>query len=72
MHISQNTYMPLETYKIICKYYRFRKKGLHLNTLERFHIHTEAAANNHLNDDNTISANKIFDTILDNFQDENQ
>ena len=49
-----------------------QKKGLHLNTLERFHIHREAAANNHLNDVLTISANTIFDTIFNDFQDKNQ
>jgi hypothetical protein len=38
-------------------------KGPHLNTLERFYIHKEAALNNHLND-HTITPNKIFDTIL--------
>jgi hypothetical protein len=38
--------------------------GPHLNTLERFYIHKEAARNNHLNDDHTITPNKIFDTIL--------
>ena len=26
------------------------RKGAHLNTIERFHIHTEFVANNHLND----------------------
>jgi len=41
-----------------------QKKGTHLNTIERFHIHKEAAQNNHLNDDHTITANRIFHTIL--------
>jgi len=31
-----------------------QKKGLHLNTMELFYIHIEAASNNHLNDDHTI------------------
>jgi len=43
-----------------------QKKGLHLNTMERFHIHIEAAPNNHINDDDTISPNRIFDNILKN------
>jgi len=30
----------------------YRGKGTHLNMLERFHIHTEAATNNHLNERN--------------------
>jgi hypothetical protein len=40
------------------------RKGPHLNTMERFHIHTEATDNNHLNDDHTIFPNAIFDTLL--------
>jgi len=40
------------------------KKGPHLNTLERFHIHKETASHNHLNDEHTITPNRIFDTIL--------
>ena len=47
---------------------QFQEKGTHLNTIERFHIHREVAANNHLNDDHTISANRIIDTILKYFQ----
>jgi len=38
---------------------------IHLNTLERFHIHTEFTANNHLNDDQTIIPNVIFDTLAE-------
>jgi Fe-S-cluster formation regulator IscX/YfhJ len=49
---------------------QFQKKGIHLNTIERFHIHKEAAANNHLNDDHTLSPNKILETILKDFQTE--
>jgi hypothetical protein len=43
---------------------QFQKKDLHLNTTERFHIHKEAASNNHLNDEHTITPNRNFDTIL--------
>jgi len=42
----------------------YQKKGLHLNTTERFYIHTEVTSNNHLNDNHKIFPNKIFDTIL--------
>ena len=42
----------------------YQKKSLHLNTIERFYIHIEAASNNHLKDNHTIFPNKIFDTIL--------
>ena len=50
----------------------FQKKCINFNTIEGFHIHREAAANNYLNDDHTIATNKIFDTILKDFQHENQ
>jgi len=42
------------------------KKGAHLNTLERFHIHTESIRNNHLNDPQTKHPNAIFDTLTKN------
>jgi len=42
----------------------YHRKGAHLNTLERFHIHTEAAKNNHLNEGHTIHPNAISDTLL--------
>jgi len=41
----------------------YHKKGPHVNTLERFHIHTEFAANNHLNENQTVYLNEIFDTL---------
>jgi len=50
---------------------QLQKKGIHLNTIERFHIHKEAATNNHLNDDHTVSANRIFATILKYLQNKN-
>jgi hypothetical protein len=40
------------------------RKGLHLNMIERFHIHAEAIDNNHLSDEHTIFPNAIFDTLL--------
>jgi hypothetical protein len=43
---------------------RHHKKGPHLNTLERFHIYTEYITNNHINDNQTIFPNKIFDVLL--------
>jgi len=42
----------------------YHRKGVHLNTLERFLIHTEAATNNHLNEGHTIHPNAIFDALL--------
>jgi hypothetical protein len=43
---------------------RHHRKGPHLNTLERFYIHAEYTANNHLNNNHTIFPNKIFETLL--------
>ena len=40
------------------------KKGAHLNTIERFRIHRQFAANNHLNDNQTVFPNAIFDTLI--------
>jgi len=40
------------------------KKGAHLNTIEKFHIHTEFAKKNHLNDPQTVLSNAIFDTLI--------
>jgi GIY-YIG catalytic domain. len=42
----------------------YQKKSPHLNTIERFYIHKEAATDNQLNDKQTIFPSKIFDTIL--------
>jgi hypothetical protein len=41
-----------------------QRKSPHLNTLERFYTHKEAALDNHLNYDYTVLPNKVFDTIL--------
>jgi hypothetical protein len=40
------------------------RKSAHLNTLERFYIHKEAATDNHLNDEHTVLPNKIFNAIV--------
>jgi hypothetical protein len=40
-----------------------QKKGAHLNTIEKYHIYTEAKADNHLNDEHTIFPNAIFDIL---------
>ena len=57
---------PFGNIQDVMKILHCQKKGLHLNRMERFYIHIEAASNNHLNDDHTISPNRIFDTILKN------
>jgi hypothetical protein len=48
----------------IMKVLHHHKKGTHLNTIERFHIHIEHTAGNHLNDDHTNSPNRIFDALI--------
>jgi hypothetical protein len=42
----------------------FNKKGIHLNTLEKFHIFEEVQRNNHINDKCTIIENKIKQRAL--------
>jgi len=39
----------LGLWRISCKSHTFRKKGAHLNTMERFYIHKEASFYNQLN-----------------------
>jgi len=43
---------------------QYHKKGSHLNMIERFYIHAEYAAKNHLSDNHTILPNAIFYTLL--------
>jgi hypothetical protein len=40
------------------------RKSAHLNALERFYIHSQAATDSHLNDEHTVLPNKIFDAIM--------
>jgi len=44
----------------------YQKKGPHLNNIECFYIHKEAATDSQLNDKQTIFPNKIFDAIQNN------
>jgi len=59
--VSRNTLMKLTP--SIMQILHYHAKGAHLNTLEKFHIHTEFAANNHLNENLTVYQNAIFDTL---------
>jgi len=45
-----------------------QNKGAHLNTVEKYYIYTEYTKDNHLNDNQTIFPNNIFDTILNPHQ----
>jgi hypothetical protein len=47
---------------------QFHKKGVHLNTIEKFYIHKETVNNNHLNEEYTDTSNQIFNTILKQLQ----
>ena len=47
---------------------QYQKKSTHLNTVERYYIHTEFTANNHLNDSQNIFPNPMFDAILNTHQ----
>jgi len=49
-----------------------QKKGIHMNTLERFYIYKEASVNDQLKDDHTILNSQIFETILKDFQGKSQ
>ena len=42
----------------------YQKKSAHLITVERCYIHAESTANNHLNNNQNIFPNLIFDAIL--------
>jgi hypothetical protein len=66
-HLQENAH-PFDTIQKTMQILEYHKKGAHLNTLERFHIHTEHKANNHLNDKHTVFPNAIFDTLLKNHQ----
>jgi hypothetical protein len=46
------------------KVLHYQKKSAHLNTVERYYIHAEFTANNHLNDNQNVFPNPIFDAIL--------
>ena len=47
---------------------QFHKKGIHLNTIEKFYIHKESTNNNYLNEEYTDTTNQIFNTILEHLQ----
>jgi hypothetical protein len=59
---------PFGTIQNTMQILEFHRKGAHLNTLERFHIHAEHKINNHLNDEHTIVPNAIFYTLWKNHQ----
>jgi hypothetical protein len=58
---EEHSFSPMNS---IMQILHYGKKGAHLNTLERFQIHTEFAANNHLNENQTVYPNAIFNTLI--------
>jgi len=61
LHEEAHSFGPMRS---IMQILHYRNKGAHLNTLERFQIHTEVAANNYLNENQTVYPNTIFDTLV--------
>jgi hypothetical protein len=50
-HLNEEAYSFGTIHNIMQVLQYHEKKGAHMNTIERFHIHAEFTANNHLNDD---------------------
>ena len=46
------------------QFLQYHCMGTHLNTIERYYVYAEFSKNNHLNDEHTISPNKIFEALL--------
>jgi hypothetical protein len=62
-HLIEHTYSFSHIHSTM-QILQLQNKGTHLNTAEQFYIYAEYTKNNHLNDNSTISPNKIFHTIL--------
>jgi hypothetical protein len=43
---------------------QYQDKETRLNTIERFFIYAEFSKNTHVNDEHSISPNKIFEALL--------
>ena len=61
LHDNAHSFGPIDN---IMQVLHHHKKEAHLNTIERFYIHIEHTAGNHLNDDHTVFPNRIFDTLI--------
>jgi rRNA maturation protein Nop10 len=62
-HLLDETH-PFGPINDIMQVLHHQRKCPHLNTMERFDIYTEYTAGSHLNDEHTISPNKIFDSLI--------
>ena len=47
-HLNEESH-PFGPMEEITQIMQYQKKGVHLNTIERYHIYTEFTADNHLN-----------------------
>jgi hypothetical protein len=61
LYEEAQSFGPIENLMQVLHYHR---KGAHLNKFEKFYIHAEFTANNHLNDNQTIFPKAIFDVLL--------
>jgi len=68
LNSSLNKHAPLTPSTIQCKYYNGKTEEHTSTQLSDFYIYAEYTNNNHLNDDQTIFPNKIFDTLLKTHQ----
>jgi hypothetical protein len=66
-HLNEKSH-SFGTMNSIMQILHYNKKGSHLNTLERFQIHTEFATNSHLNENQTVYLTAIFDTLIKTHQ----
>ena len=62
-HLTEHTH-PFGPIQDTMQILQRQNKGAHLNTTERYYIYREFTKNNHLNDEHTISPNKIFEALL--------
>jgi hypothetical protein len=62
-HLHEHTH-PFGSIDNIMQILHHQKKGPHLNTLGWFYTHKEAASGSHVDDNQTIFPNRIFDAIL--------
>jgi len=65
LHEEAHSFGPIDN---VMQVLHHHKKGAHLNMVERFYIHAEYVANNHLSDNRSIFLNKISDILLKTYR----
>ena len=53
----------MEPRRILCGFHISTKKGIRLDTMEKFYIYSEATTDSQLNDKHNICSNKTFEII---------